>query len=198
MTWLLCDYGQVLGLPQPDEAVEAMARSVGLDRETFEQRFWEHRRAYDRADLPDDEYWRLIAGRPMPEAQVRELVRLDTASWLHPNMGAIRAAESAGTRGYRLAILSNAPVDLARVLDDAPWLNAFGPRIFSCRLHLSKPDPAIYRYVLRELNADPEEIVFFDDRPDNVLAAQAIGMQAQVFHSPEQIKALPYPADSRV
>ncbi len=83
------------------------------------------------------------------------------------------AAERAGHRGLRLAILSNAPAEVADEIDEAPWLAAFSRRFFSCRLKAVKPEAAAYRAVLDALGAEPGEVVFFDDRPANVAGAAA-------------------------
>jgi FMN phosphatase YigB (HAD superfamily) len=45
-------------------------------------------------------------------------------------------------------------------------------------LRLAKPDPAIYRAFERATARAPEEILFFDDLPENVAAARALGWQA--------------------
>jgi putative hydrolase of the HAD superfamily len=136
-------------------------------------------------------YWTAVLGRPPGHDLAQRLNALDTASWLHPNTEAIAAARRAGDRGYRLAILSNAPIDLADALDHVAWLAPFETRYFSCRLRLSKPDPAIYRAVLEHLQAAPHAIIFFDDRADNVEAAATLDIRAHVFTAPEQIDRLP-------
>jgi glucose-1-phosphatase len=46
-------------------------------------------------------------------------------------------------------------------------------------LRLAKPDPAIYRAFERATANAPEEILFFDDLPENVAAARALGWNAE-------------------
>ena len=48
---------------------------------------------------------------------------------------------------------------------------------------MRKPDPRFYRYVLEEINMDPEELVFVDDRTENVLAARSLGISSIMFDS---------------
>ncbi|WP_255300546.1 HAD-IA family hydrolase [Arthrobacter koreensis] len=40
-----------------------------------------------------------------------------------------------------------------------------------------KPEPQIYRYVLKGLGAAPEDVVFIDDNRANIEAAEALGMR---------------------
>jgi glucose-1-phosphatase len=52
-----------------------------------------------------------------------------------------------------------------------------------------KPEPRIYEQVLRSVGSAPNECVFFDDRKDNVEAAQGLGIQAFQVATPTQIRA---------
>jgi putative hydrolase of the HAD superfamily len=193
VTWLLCDYGQVLSLPQPAADRDALARASGLAGDAFWHAYWADRAAYDRAEIASVDYWTAVLGSRPAEDHLRRLNVLDTASWLHPNTATLAAAERAAQRGYHLAILSNAPIDLAGALDHVSWLSPFEARYFSCRLRLSKPEPAIYEAVIARLGAKPEDIIFLDDRADNVAAASGRGIRAYIFTTPAQIDALPEP-----
>ena len=49
MTWLLCDYGEVLSLPQPAADRAAIEVAAGRRGEEFWADYWRHRPDYDRA-----------------------------------------------------------------------------------------------------------------------------------------------------
>jgi putative hydrolase of the HAD superfamily len=192
MTWLLCDYGEVLCLAPSTADRAALLAAADWDptRGDFWQAYWADRPAYDRADLGVEQYWTRLLGYRPPPGQLGDLIGADTAGWLHPNWAVLAAAERAGKRGLRLAILSNAPAEVADEIDDAPWLAAFGWRFFSCRLRAIKPEEAAYRGVLDALGAEPGEVVFFDDRPANVAGAARIGIDARLFEQAAQLDEL--------
>jgi putative hydrolase of the HAD superfamily len=98
----------------------------------------------------------VIGVRPDTD-RLRKLVALDSASWLHPDEEVL-AAERAARRGYRLAILSNAPIELADEPDRVPWLVALGSRLFSCRLRWSKPDPEILQGAFARLDSAADQV----------------------------------------
>ncbi|MGH3745350.1 MAG: HAD-IA family hydrolase, partial [Mycobacteriales bacterium] len=50
--------------------------------------------------------------------------------------------------------------------------------VYSHEVHLAKPDPAIYHLACERLEVEPGEVVFVDDRPENVDAAAGLGMHA--------------------
>jgi putative hydrolase of the HAD superfamily len=188
--WLLCDYGEVLTLPQPVEDVALLERAAGRSGGAFWDAYWQHRPDYDRAAVTVEAYWAAVLGEPVERAAIEALIALDIASWLHLNPPAVEAVGRARGRGLRLALLSNAPHEVADAVDAAEFATMFEQRIFSCRLGLVKPDPAIYAGALELLGAEPAEVIFVDDRPANVEAARALGIRAHLFRDPAGIDSI--------
>ncbi len=69
------------------------------------------------------------------------------------------------------------------------WLSRFDVLVWSYQLRVAKPDPAIYRYVLKKLGTRPEEALFLDDRPANVEPAVALGMKGLIFSTVEKLRS---------
>jgi putative hydrolase of the HAD superfamily len=89
---------------------------------------------------------------------------------------------------YRIALLSNTdPIHVAHIEATYPFVRHFHNRVYSCRVGLSKPSPAIYHHTLREVGALPDEAIFIDDLRENVLAAASLGIGAFHFISPEEL-----------
>lgn len=189
--WLLCDYGNVLCLDQPDGDRRALAAAAGLDEAAFAAAYWADREAYDQGRLTAADYWSGVVGRPVAAGgELDRLVALDVTSWTHPSRPALAAVERARAAGWRTALLSNAPVEIARAAGRLPWLAAFSPQLFSCDLGRVKPDPAVFAAALERLGAAPGEVCFVDDRPANVEAARRCGMAALHYRQPSQLEAL--------
>lgn len=191
VTWLLCDYGEVISLPQPPDDLAAVESAAGVtDRDTFWASYWHHRPKYDRSDVTAERYWQDVLGRAVDPDQLEEVIAADVRSWLHPNPASLEAVSRLKDEGIRLALFSNAPLELARELQGAPWLEPFSRKFFSCELRAAKPDRDAYRAVIDDLGAQPADVVFVDDRPANVAGASAVGMRAFLFESPGQLAAL--------
>jgi putative hydrolase of the HAD superfamily len=186
--WLLCDYGQVLSQAPPLEEWEALQALAGVA--DFPEIYWLYRPEYDRGDVTAAEYWTSVMGRAPSATRLAELIALDTGMWLHLDPEALDGAERAAQRGFRLALFSNAPLEVAAGIDGLQPLGQFQPRFFSCRLRAIKPEPQAYAQVLSTLGAAPEDVVFVDDRPANVEAASALGMRAVLFEGPEQFEMI--------
>jgi putative hydrolase of the HAD superfamily len=176
--WLLCDYGEVLCLPPPAADVAALVELSGLSAESFHDVYWRRRLEYDRGAITASEFWESALGGPLAPDHLAALIHIDTRGWLHPSPGAVDAAVRAAGRGLRLALLSNAPHEVADAVDGLPWLALFSPRLFSARLGITKPDPSIYRQALCALHAAPGDVWFVDDREQNVAAAADLGIRA--------------------
>lgn len=187
MSWLLFDYGNVMCYPQSPEALARLAAAAGRAVPDFSAAYWEHRLAYDRAELDGPAYWQRVGaslGRTFSGAEVGKLTRLDIESWLRLNPVAVALARDMAAGGHRLALLSNAPAEVAREVAALPAAALFEQCLFSCFLRLAKPDPAIYRVVLGRLGAAPADVIFLDDRPENVAGAEALGIRSLLFTDP--------------
>lgn len=96
----------------------------------------------------------------------------------------VRSLKAAGYHAYYLSNYSQRAWEDCP--DGMPFLPEMDGGIFSYRVQLIKPDPAIYRLLLSRYGLKAEECVFLDDRADNVEGARRVGMQGIVFRSPEQ------------
>jgi putative hydrolase of the HAD superfamily len=188
MTWIVFDYGGVLSLPQHESDNEAMARAVGADPAAFKDGYWRHRLDFDRATLTPHAYWSAVLGRTAAHAEVARLVAMDVASWAHPNEGTVALLGELIEAGRNVALLSNAPVCVGDGLDELPWIAAIGRRFYSGKMGLVKPDREIYDEMAHALGARSEEIVFIDDRPENVAGADRAGMAGVHFTDADALR----------
>ena len=92
--------------------------------------------------------------------------------------------------GYRIYLLSNYSEHLLKChLKGTGIAENVDGAIISCRVHVIKPEPGIYRALLETYDLKPEECLFFDDRADNVQGAIDAGMHATQILSREMINA---------
>ena len=71
-----------------------------------------------------------------------------------------------------------------------PLFPLFAGRVFcSAQFRLSKPDPAIYRACLAELDVAPADALFIDDKADNAKGARKAGLRAHHFTGADGLRA---------
>ena len=81
--------------------------------------------------------------------------------------------------GHALYFLSNMPAPYADHLErEHDFVGWFRDGVFSARVNLAKPDPAIFALAAQRFGAAPAELVFLDDHEPNVQAARAGGWHA--------------------
>ena len=192
MTWVVFDYGGVICEPQPEAEVALLAAAAGCTLQEFRDGYWAHRLDYDRAELDCATYWQKVgagAGRTYSAAEIAELTRLDIASWQHLRQGTVTLIEDLAAAGHRLALLSNPPAEVADAVAEMPVAAHFERCTFSCYLPAPKPEPECYQAVLALIGASPAEVIFVDDRPENVAGAEALGIRGMHFTGPDQARA---------
>ncbi|MEY8879533.1 MAG: HAD family hydrolase [Leptothrix sp. (in: b-proteobacteria)] len=92
--------------------------------------------------------------------------------------------------GRALYFLSNMPAPYADHLERAhDFVGWFHDGVFSARVKLSKPDPAIFDLAAERFGADPAGLVFIDDHLPNIEAASARGWQAIHFTGAAQAES---------
>lgn len=94
----------------------------------------------------------------------------------------LRLVQNVGKK-YKTCLLSNTNhlhmqyVDALQCGLDAGFSSLFDKMYLSYQLKLSKPDPEIYRFVLRDLGVPAQQCLFIDDRAENIQGARQEGIR---------------------
>lgn len=90
---------------------------------------------------------------------------------------------------YKVALLSNInTLHFDYCKKNFPIFDVFHNLFLSFKLKLTKPDPLIYKKVLKILKALPEEVFYTDDRPELIEESRRLGIKGFVFNDPEKLK----------
>ena len=185
---IVFDIGEVL---IDFEWKDYLDRIVGEDAEphvtnaTFGTGYWHE---LDRAVLSEGEILELFySAEPDYRAEIKEMFDrigecVGRRDWAIPFL------EDLKSRGYRVLFLSNMS---EHVMGSNPGAYDFESHmdggIYSCDVHLIKPDKAIYRKLFETYDLDPLECLFVDDNPNNVAVARELGMKAIRFEDHDQL-----------
>ncbi|MER6568278.1 HAD family phosphatase [Streptomyces sp. NPDC001093] len=185
MKAVLFDMFGVLARVQSPESQAAIERTAGVSGKRFWDAYWSLRHSYDRGDILGSAYWQRVGerlGMPFTGRQVEDLIAADLAGWSEVDQESVDFLAELADGGTRLGLLSNIPEELAAHYEDTQkWLGHFSVVGLSCRIGSAKPEPAAYEWCSRELGLPAEEILFVDDRSDNVQAARRVGMRGHLF-----------------
>jgi putative hydrolase of the HAD superfamily len=194
---LVFDFGRVVFRWRPEVLVSAAIPHRAIDTEAarhwVEQVFQDYggdwgdfdrgvvepgelaRRIAARTGLGVDEVVAIIDGCP------RELEPLaDTVDW-------IRRLHA---QGRPLHYLSNMPEPMAAHFERThDFMALFESGVFSSRVKLIKPDPAIFQHAATLFRRAPRQLLFLDDHLPNIDAARQAGWQAVHFVDAAQAEA---------
>jgi putative hydrolase of the HAD superfamily len=207
------DYGNVLCLEQTPDDMKGMALVCGIPYERFSELYWKLRPPYDRGEIDGPAYWTAVVSQQeaglqelgLSRDQIATLIKLDSESITRPNQSAVEWAKLLHHEGFPLTLLSNMPLELSRhVTKSFPSLSTFEYLIYSCDYGSIKPELALYRKCLELLKAAPQEILYLDDRAENVEAAAGLGINSVLFDTVEKTASrvesrfdIPVPSYSR-
>lgn len=179
MRTIVFDLGEVL-VPSGG-VLPPLAAELGVPAEQLAAAYWPGRLEYDLGGSAEA-YWTGVLtalGRAPEPALLARICALDAAKWSVLPAGSRDLL--AGLDGSRLGVLSNAPAPLAAAVRAAEWSALVDVLVFSADIGLVKPDPAIYGRADALYATTPGDVVFFDDRAENVAAARAHGWDAHVW-----------------
>lgn len=140
----------------------------------------------DAGDPPEEVFTNIIAHAPQHAQELRK-VFANVGDTLRKRAATPAWITGLKARGYRVLYLSNYSRYVMGlnpdVLDFLPLMDG---GVFSCDVHLIKPDRRIYECITEKYALTPGECVFIDDIARNVEAARDFGFRAVQFMTFEQ------------
>jgi len=186
------DYGQVISLPHDQAAIDLLAKLAGVESAKFEPVLWGLRDEFDRGTVTAKKYYEDVfssLGISADDKKIDELIEQDFKSWQDIDSGTVALMEDVKKAGYTLGILSNMPHEfLAWARNGVPVFSLSDVSLFSCEHNLIKPEKAIYEKLLSMLNMEGPEVVFFDDKEENINGARDLGIKAFLWKNPQQAR----------
>lgn len=186
------DYGEVISQTPSEQDVQELLEVAGLSLDELQPPYWHHREALDSGQIRVVEYWQRVAadlGVSWDLATIHRLWAIDFRSWITVEPGTVQLIDELRQGGTRLALLSNAGYDYGDAFRNAPFSYGFERVFVSAEMGLLKPDPEIYRRTLEELGIEPAQMVFVDNKAENIASAESLGITGHVFTGPEGLRA---------
>ena len=144
---------------------------------------------FDLGNAEPEELAQRIARRTgLAEGEVMDVID-GLAPHMHIKQDTVQLIHDLKAHGHRLVYLSNMPHGLSHwIEDDHPFADWFEDGIFSARVGLMKPDPAIFRLTVERLGVRDASPVFIDDVQKNIDAACALGWRGVRFDTATQVR----------
>lgn len=173
---IIFDLGDVLFTWSPNTNTSI---SAGTLRKILSSSTWFE---YECGHLKQDACYKQIAQEfSVEDSQVAEAFSQARESLQPENMVVTFLKHLRESALVKLYAMSNvAREDFAALSQKMDW--SLFDRVFtSGAVGMRKPDPNFFKYVLDEIKLAPEQVVFVDDKRENVLAADCLGLRGILF-----------------
>ena len=156
-----------------EDIIRKFARSI-YTPEVFRKRL----RAFLELDVSDqklDDAWNaLIYDIPAERIEILEQVKKNYQMLLLSNSNEIH---------YDLYVR-----DLQLRFGYREFDELFNKAYFSFDVHLSKPDPEVYEFIINQHDLKPSQTLFIDDNEENIAAASKLGLKTYLLAKPERVR----------
>lgn len=186
---VIFDYGGVLMRTASLTSREQLAQRMGiplteLNRLAFES---EDARLAQLGQMPSQQRWANLC-QQLGLRALEDIEAFHNAMFANDELDQELAAYIRRLHNrVKTALLSNATLRLESTLRELHIEDCFDVIIISALVGLMKPDPAIYNLTLQRLGIAPQQAVFVDDMPQNVEAAQTLGIHGIRFTTREAV-----------
>lgn len=140
--------------------------------------------------LSEEQYWKQYAASkkvtlPNNWLQLWDEVLRKSITEIPETIPIVKDLQS---RGYQTAMLSDVTQYQAEVIRKMGYYDLFSPVLLSYEIGVKKPNPEAFEILLKTLQKPPSDVIFIDDRIENVQAAKNLGIDSIQFISPGQLK----------
>jgi len=185
---IIFDWGGVL-IDDPRPALmRYCVKALGVSQETYTKAHNKFMDDFQRGSFSEQTFWTKVCGEiKRPKPQVRSLWGDAFRAAYLPRPQVFALASALHKSGYKTALLSNAEVPAMQFFDELGY-DMFDVVVFSCAEGITKPERKIYEITVDRLGLQPRQVVFIDDRPENINGAKETGLSTILFRDIEQVK----------
>ncbi len=188
---MIFDWGGVLAEDPAPGMVRYIARMLDSSAVTLASAFNQYLLPFQLGQITEHQFWSRVCqhiDRPAPQATGSLWARAFSAIY-RPRHGLTSIAWRLRDLGIRICVLSNTEPPCVG------FFNGLGHRfvdhaVFSCNVHRTKPDPALYLYVSSLLQTCPSKTIYLDDNQTFVRAGLGTGLRAHVCRSITDVQAI--------
>lgn len=185
---LLWDFSGVLLVPKKNLGYEYIARMLGLSTQALIRYFdGEMNSQVDLGKITSEDFYRtLFKEQDLDQTMSSQFYDLYVRAFElnAPILSMIRSLR----KNFKIGLLSNYSDRLRPLLEEHFRIaDLFDDIVISCEVQLLKPDARIYHTALTRLDVQPAESIFVDDRIENVMGAEQVGLHAVHYQTCRQV-----------
>lgn len=136
---------------------------------------------FKRGEISEDKFWNLTRQELNIKLSNQEISRVLADSY-SVNQNVVDTVKKVRSLGIKTCICTNNfPTRINTLNKKFNFLNDFDVQIFSYQIAATKPDPKIFQALIEKSGCRPNEIIFADDKQENVDSAKSLGINAFLY-----------------
>jgi epoxide hydrolase-like predicted phosphatase len=177
---IIFDIGGVLISPEIEKIDEKIAGYIGMDFIKYKKSMEKYKSDLSKGKISlAQAYSKLLPELGIsnidPEKIIEKHLNLYSETIKNLNRDIIKLIEKLKKK-YLITCIVNAESDVILLAKKRGLYDFFDKIYISAKLGMKKPDPEIYLAVLNDLQLQPQEAVFIDDKKENVEGALTLGI----------------------
>ena len=175
---VMFDHGKVISHAPNTTTRHDIASAFGVSDEDTGKAIGKYIGDFRKGILTEDSFWEKMAsefGKPVPENKY-ELWRADFRKKLEIFDDMLDFVRYLKSKGLKVGVISNNITPYVEIINERDGFKDFDIVINSCEVGFSKPEEGIFKLALDKLNLPPQEVLFVDDRQENIDTAKRMGM----------------------
>ncbi len=182
------DFGGVIATANRALMVDFLKNTFSIDEQELRQALHDMH-TYSSENRSERQFWQSYAktkGVKLPADWEEQFEAVITQA-IHPIPATISIVKELKRQGYQVALLSDVTEHQARIIRRMGYYDLFQPALLSYEIGVEKPNPEAFQILIKTLHLPATDILFIDDKIENVDAAKQQGIDAIQFISPEQL-----------
>ena len=173
---ILFDIGGVLINWKDEWLYEEISKQIGMPFKKIESKFNANLCSLFESKINEKEFWNLVLGSD--NKIDHKIISKTFLKMSSINYNFLNFAKSLKLDGHHIGILSNLTPETSTCIPNS-LLDDFDYLFYSNSLKMSKPNAEIYQHVCNKIPS--KNILFIDDKQENLDAAKLFGMDTVLF-----------------
>lgn len=189
--FVLFDLGGVVINWHMEWMKEEVSKMYGIPLHSVREAFSKHLSLLDTGTIEEHAFWKLVG----ESTNTAKLQNISNSLWTDifqrqakPDTDVLDIIKQLKEAKTQLGVLSNIEYGTHQILEGWGVLDHFDHKFLSYQIGYSKPDRRIYEHVLQNLPTPKEDMLFIDDRQENVDASIRSGIDAILFDSGKRLR----------
>ena len=91
---------------------------------------------------------------------------------------------------YTTACLTNTEIEVSEINNELGLYESFHYKFLSTEMHMMKPNKDIFISAIQKLDASSEDVIFIDDKEENIKTGSLLGLKTILFESTDHTKEM--------